>query len=197
MTGPKRLQPSESLADLAIAMFKDAWNSRLEVAQADRDEWRRQVEATDRSTLELIDRMVETKSPTVIKAIESKIEKLEREKFAIAEKADQPLPNAGKFEECIELSLRFVSRPWDICKNGSHAVRQTVLRLAFSQPLSFTPEGVYGTPKTASPFKVLGGLSSKKCEMVRVKGLEPPRLAAPEPKSGASTNSATRAFKYL
>src|SRR6056297_2498375 len=29
--------------------------------------------------------------------------------------------------------------------------------------------------------------------MVRVEGLEPPRLAAPEPKSGASTNSATPA----
>jgi hypothetical protein len=29
--------------------------------------------------------------------------------------------------------------------------------------------------------------------VVRVKGLEPPRLAAPEPKSGASTNSATPA----
>ena len=27
--------------------------------------------------------------------------------------------------------------------------------------------------------------------MVRVEGLEPPRLAAPEPKSGASTNFAT------
>ena len=28
---------------------------------------------------------------------------------------------------------------------------------------------------------------------VRVKGLEPPRLAAPDPKSGASANSATPA----
>ena len=35
--------------------------------------------------------------------------------------------------------------------------------------------------------------------MVRVEGLEPPRLAAPEPKSGASTNFATPAcnFKHL
>ena len=32
--------------------------------------------------------------------------------------------------------------------------------------------------------------------MVRVEGLEPPRLAAPEPKSGASTNFATPAFDY-
>ena len=30
---------------------------------------------------------------------------------------------------------------------------------------------------------------------MRVEGLEPPRLAAPEPKSGASTNFATPAFK--
>ena len=32
-------------------------------------------------------------------------------------------------------------------------------------------------------------------EVVRVEGLEPPRLAAPEPKSGASTNFATPACK--
>ena len=33
--------------------------------------------------------------------------------------------------------------------------------------------------------------------MVRVEGLEPPRLAAPEPKSGASTNFATPASARL
>ena len=33
--------------------------------------------------------------------------------------------------------------------------------------------------------------------LVRVEGLEPPRLAAPEPKSGASTNSATPAKMLL
>jgi hypothetical protein len=32
-------------------------------------------------------------------------------------------------------------------------------------------------------------------KMVRVEGLEPPRLAAPEPKSGASTNFATPAHR--
>jgi hypothetical protein len=31
--------------------------------------------------------------------------------------------------------------------------------------------------------------------MVRVKGVEPPRLAAPDPKSGASANSATPAYE--
>ncbi len=168
----KSLQPSKALFELAVAMFKDAWNSRMELAQADRDEWRRKVEAADRSILELIDRMVETKNSAVIKAIEAKIEKLERDKFTFAEKADQPLPNAARFEECIELALRFLAKPWEIYKNGSYAVRQTVLRLAFSEPLTFTPEGVYGTPKTTLPFKVLGGFDSEKCEMVLLERIE-------------------------
>ena len=168
----RQLTPGPVLIKLVSAMFKDAWNSRLELAQAERDEWQRQAEAADKGLLELIDRMVETKNATVIKAIESKIEKLEREKIALIEKASEPLPNAGKFEECIELSLRFLSRPWDIYKNGSYAVRQTVLRLAFSDPLTYTPEGVYGTPKTTLPFKVLGGLSGKKCEMVLLERIE-------------------------
>lgn len=41
---------------------------------------------------------------------------------------------------------------------------ETVLRLAFSEPLKFRPERVYGTPRTTLPFRVLGGFSGKKCE---------------------------------
>ena len=37
----------------------------------------------------------------------------------------------------------------------------------------------------------------KKLELVRMRGLEPPHLAAPEPKSGVSTNSTTPAQNDL
>lgn len=33
--------------------------------------------------------------------------------------------------------------------------------------------------------------------VVRVEGLEPPRRKTPDPKSGASANSATRAYKIV
>ena len=42
-------------------------------------------------------------------------------------------------------------------------------------------------------IKIEGISVSYREEVVRVEGLEPPRLAAPEPKSGASTNFATPA----
>ncbi len=112
--------------------------------------------------MELVDRMVGAKNTSVLKALEAKIEELEREKLVLVSKAEEPLRNAARLEECMELALRFLSRPWGIYKNGSYAVRQTVLRLAFSEPLQFTPEGVYGTPKTTLPFRMLGGFSGKK-----------------------------------
>ena len=134
--------------------------------QAERLEWKQRADAAEKDILKRVDRILATESQTVRRAIETKIEKLEREKIGLVEKAAEPLPNVGRFEECIELGIQFLSRPWDIYKNGSFTLRQTVLRLVFSQPLTFTPDGVYGTIKTTLPFKVLGGLSAKKCKMV-------------------------------
>jgi hypothetical protein len=54
-------------------------------------------------------------------------------------------------------------------------------------------------PKTERPVALSSGrlapIPQRSRILVRAKGLEPPRLASPEPKSGASTSSATPASK--
>ncbi|MDB2579536.1 resolvase, partial [Tateyamaria sp.] len=82
------------------------------------------------------------------------------------ERLDHSVPPRGRLEDCIELALTFLSSPWNIYKNGDHVVRQTVLRLAFSEPLQCGQNGVYGTPKLSFPFKYLGGVLGSKSEMV-------------------------------
>src|SRR5690606_2610653 len=52
------------------------------------------------------------------------------------------------------------------------------------------PEGVPRGPG----HRTVDGRNTSAFRVVRERGVEPPRLAAPEPKSGASANSATRAF---
>ena len=68
--------------------------------------------------------------------------------------------------------------------------KRTVLGSAFQKSLRTV--GISHAQRAANTSRQFNGLFPD-FFMVRVEGLEPPRLAAPEPKSGASTNFATPA----
>ena len=140
--------------------------------------------------------MVETSNPKVMAALESKIAKLEEDKLLLTDKLAQNTKPKSTLTEIIELLRDFLSNPWNIYENGSLEVRKTILKTAFKVPLAYDRQNGYRTPQVPVIFEFLADFTSK-FEMVRVKGLEPPRLAAPEPKSGASTNSATPALSIL
>lgn len=108
----------------------------------------------------------------MISALEKRVEKLEREKLLVAEKAETTVPAEGRFGESIELALRFLSSPWHIYENGSLPLRQTVLRLAFVEPLRYSRENGYRTTETAFPFKILAGLQGPDCQMVPPERIE-------------------------
>jgi len=67
----------------------------------------------------------------------------------------------------------FLANPWNIWRSGSYTLKQTVLRLAFSERIAYCRKEGYRTPKTTLPFKVLGDLSLYKSQMVHPTGFEP------------------------
>lgn len=160
------MQPSKKMCELVKMMFVDAWEHRLAGAHAAKAEVTKQMKMVEAQIESLLDRLVEASSPTVVSAYEGRIAKLEREKIVLNEKASLCVPPKGRLEGCIELSLKFLSSPWKIYRNGGHALRQTVLRLAFSEPIRHSRKEAYGTPKFSFPFKVLGEISGQKNEMV-------------------------------
>ena len=162
----QRLSPSRQLVELAKIMFRDAWELRRSQAAEERAEWKRQIKTTEKQIDDLLDRIVDAGSESVVRAYEKRIDKLERQKALLSERAVKELPDADTQSGCMELSLGLLSNPWDIYKNGSHAVQQTVLRLAFSEPLSYCQKKWYGTPEISLPFKVLGEISGQKSKMV-------------------------------
>jgi site-specific DNA recombinase len=135
----------------------------------------RQLKDVEKQIESLLDRIIDASSPSVVSAYEGRFAKLEREKIVLAERAERIVPPKGRFEEFIELSLEFLARPWFIYQNGPLALKQTVLRLAFSQPPRYSRECGYRTIETAFPFKVLVGFDSPTSEMVRLRRLELPR----------------------
>ncbi len=170
----KSLQPTRQLFALARAMFKDAWNMRLTQAHREKDEIARQLRDAEKQIETLLERIVETDNASVIKAYETKIARLEREKLVLSDKAARIVPPRGRLEEFIEPALQFLANPWNLYENGSLTFKRTVLRLAFVEPLRYAPESGYRTAEISFPFKVLAEISTSKCGMVGPEGFEPP-----------------------
>ena len=122
----------------------------------------------------LLDKLVESKSPTVIKALEKRVEKLETEKLLLAEKQAKSGTPRRSFEEIFELAMEFLASPWNIYKNGPLSMKRLVLRLAFKGPIAYDRENGFRTPQVSDIFRIFEPRALE-CQMVPRRGLEPPR----------------------
>ena len=110
---------------------------------------------------------------SLVKAYEAKLEKLERSKLQLSEQVKKAIPEKDRFEGFIEHTMAFLASPWNIYNKGNLALKRTVPKLCFAEPLRYCLENGYRTAKTTFPFKVLAGLSGKYLEMVGDPGIEP------------------------
>lgn len=154
----KSLQPADKLLVLTKAMFKNAWNQRLTKAKDALTSIKRDISKIDRQVDQLLERIVAAEIPSLISAYESKLTKLQKEKLIKTEK----LENAGKprhtNEEMFELSLKFLSNPWNIWDSGQIHLRRIVLRLVFSERITYTRNQGFSNLKLSMPFKALEGI---------------------------------------
>ena len=159
------IQPSEGLFALVKAMFRDVWDMRLQQSSDAAKAHKSNIKRLDKQIDQLLDRIVNANNSSVVSAYEKRIAKLEREKLL----AEEQLAQCGKprhtYEESFEHAMRFLANPWNIWKNSDLALKRTVLRLAFVEPLPYCRNQGLRTPKLSLPFKALGEIFSNKCEM--------------------------------
>ncbi len=171
----RSLAPSKNLLDIALSMLKDAWDQRGDQAKQAKAEIKRQHNELDKQQDALVERMIETSNPKVMAALESKIAKLEEEKLLLTDKLSHTTKPTRSLSEIIELLRDFLSNPWNIYENGSLLVKKTILNAAFKAPLAYDRQNGYRTSQTSVIFDFLADFTSK-CEMVRSRRLELPRV---------------------
>jgi DNA invertase Pin-like site-specific DNA recombinase len=118
----KELQPTVGLFRLARAMFEDSWNHRLANAAEQEKALKTELEKTQRSVEQFLDRIAVAQLPSVITAYENRIRKLEAQKLDLNEK----IANCGRplrsFDETLRTSLDFLANP---LKSGFQSVWKT------------------------------------------------------------------------
>ncbi|MDA7429673.1 hypothetical protein PGB28_14490 [Primorskyibacter aestuariivivens] len=63
------------------AMLRDAWDMRFAITHNEKDELQKQLKAAEQQIKNLLDRVVDATSASVVRAYEARIEKLERQKL--------------------------------------------------------------------------------------------------------------------
>ena len=162
----QRLQPAPKLAKIAGTMFRDFWNQQLDRANDAGGKLKQEALDIERKIDELVERVVEATNSRVAAAYESRIDELEKRKLVLNERMLNNKRAPDTFDDLFELALGFLSSPYKLWKSGHLELQRTVLKLAFSEHLTYDRKKGFLNTKTSLPFSVLGVISGQKNGMV-------------------------------
>lgn len=167
------LKPSAELFELAKAMFTDLWNGRLAEAGQQAKSLDAQLKKLDTSIEQLVDRVVETDSPALIKTYESRIRKMEAEKTELAERVASCGRPLKSFDETFRTACTFLANPCELWFSDRIEDKRAVLKLTFAERLAYVRGIGFRTAATSSPFSFFSRLKGGEEGMVPGVGLEP------------------------
>ena len=102
------MRPSEPIFEMIQAMFKNAWEQQRQNGQVMTKTIKRSIAKCETQITQLLDRIVDASSDSVVKAYDTRIAKPEREKLALAERLSQEGKPKHPFGEMFELTMHFL-----------------------------------------------------------------------------------------
>lgn len=171
----RQITPSKGLLEIGMSMVSDAWGQRSDQAEQAKSEIKRQISELDKQQDTMLERLLETTNPKVISAYETKIAKMDNEKLLLTDKLGQTDDPKLTLKEIFELFKAFISSPWNLYEKGDLKQRKSVLNMVFAGPLAYHRESGFRTSQVSVIFEFFEKITSK-CEMVRSRRLELPRV---------------------
>lgn len=163
------LRPSHDMYLLAVALFRELRDARVAASHGNRAQLQAEVKLLEQQIEQLVDRIVNTESPAVLNAYETRLASLEAQKARAAEM----VANCGRpitdFDSAHRTASEFLVNPFKTWTYGTIEARRGVIRMAFASRLSYQRGHEFRTAETAIPFRIfndLEGLESEVSEMV-------------------------------
>ncbi len=168
------MRPSKELFRVLHAMLKDLWDAQAARGVALVEAVKKELVDIERDIERLVDRTLETTNRTLAKRYEERLSDLETRKLVLAEKQDQIGQPQTTFERTFRTAMRFLSNPLILWRSERLEDKRAVLKLTFSDQVSYDRNQGFRTANLSLPFKALEGFKQGEKGMVPVEGLEPP-----------------------
>lgn len=128
----KELKPSTDLIELAAAIFRDLWDGRLAQAGQQAKSLESQLRKLDTTIEQLVDRVVETDSPALVKTYEQRLRTIEAEKAELAEKVASCGRPLRSFDDTFRTAMQFLANPCYLLESDRIEDKRAVLKLTFA-----------------------------------------------------------------
>ncbi len=180
----RALKPTAEVYAIAKAMFKDIWAFRVDYQKKRATTLKTKTIEMERKIDTLVDLIVDANSPNLRANYEKRLNNLERDKLLLEERIAKCGRPIRDYDETLRTAMDFLSNPLILWGSERLEDKRTVLKLVFSEPLSWKRNEGLRTAKTTIPFSMLGGVETLKYKMVPRAGIEPargfpPRILSP------------------
>ena len=160
-----KLTPPPALIKTATKLFKTWWDYRQAQITQRGQSYDAEIRKLDTQIENIVDKLVNTNTSSVITAYEKRIKKLETDKAVLVEKSGQSLRPMRSFESALRTALDFISNPQKLWASGQLNNHLAVLKLAFPSGFQYHRNSGLRTAETPLPFKVLGSFSGSRIEL--------------------------------
>ena len=167
------LTPSHDMFVLAHETARKIWDIRIGSIKTRKKGWETEVRKIEADVAQLVDRVMDAESQTLIKAYEGRIQALEVRKAELKEKIAGSGRTPKDFDTGFRTAMTFLANPYKIWVSGNFHYKRVVLKLAFAERLQYLRESGFRTALTSSPFTLLCGPNGLSEEMVHPTGFEP------------------------
>ena len=167
------VKPAANLFAMAFEMFRDLWAAKEESVEEDRLAVQRQITQIGAKSKQLVDRLVDADSKTLITAYETRLSEMEDQKRFLTEKLAKTGVPTTPFKDAFRTAFDFLANPWNLWASERIEDKRAVLKLVFADHLAYCRKEGVRTAKTTLPFKALGGFSSDGNSVVSRAGFEP------------------------
>ncbi len=153
-------------------MFKDIWNFRVDYQKKRETTLKTKTIEMERKIDRLVDLIVDANSAKIRANYEKRLNNLERGKLLLEEKIVKCGTPIRDYDETLKTSMDLLANPLILWGSQRLEDKRAVLKLVFSEPLSWKRNEGPRTPKTTLPFSMLSGIEAQKCMMVPKARLE-------------------------
>jgi site-specific DNA recombinase len=156
----KKVKPTEQMIQIFENTFKQLWEDKTKLYKKEKENLQRELNLIQAESKRTIDKITKTDSYLVQKALESKLEELEKNRIITSYKIETTNQPKGNFLTPLKLVIDFVKNLDKMWENGSKDERQIVFNLVFKQDLVYDLNLGFLTPSISSLYSAFQSVST-------------------------------------